>query len=83
MLGTAKMSEARKKIEEKLYRRKSHEEADRLKIKSNGAVLELKRICDVMLESHLGRVNYIHEAEIALSEIKECSIQLQEYRESI
>ena len=36
-----------------------------------------------LVESHLGRVNYIHKAEIALSEIKECSIQLQEYRESI
>ncbi len=77
------MSELREEIKNLDDKRRVHIEANVLKSRANGALLEMKRLCDKMIENHLGNVRMVSDLEVCLNEIREIEFQLHEYRLSI
>ena len=72
----------REKINEKLENKSKFADGEKYKSRSNGAVLEIKRICDKMMDGHLGRIDLTPLIQICIDEIKEAEINLQEFRDN-
>lgn len=59
------------------------DEGYKLLLRSNGAVLEMKRTCDEILQSNLGRMSSLRKLWLLLEEIEEVEMSLAEHRRGV